>query len=121
MKRKESYQEFQERIFQEIAEAERLEAAREKAQRSITDNYPLKQRQTRLPAGRRIVTGSKNFLLVAIYFAVVLGICAIYSVSAILGFIVASIFVLFLLISGGRSGPTDSGNDHHWWEGLRGP
>jgi hypothetical protein len=86
-----------------------------------TPQSSFKQRETRLPAGRRIVTASKNFLLVAIYFAVVLGICAIYSVSAILGFIVASIFVLFLVISGGRSGPTDSGNDHHWWEGLRGP
>jgi hypothetical protein len=74
-----------------------------------------------LPTGRRIVAGFKTFLLVAIYFAVSAGICAIYSVSAIFGFIVASIFVLFLVLSGGRSGPTDSGNDHHWWEGLRGP
>lgn len=62
----------------------------------------------------------KGVLTIAIYCAIVFGILAAYSASPILGFILSSIFVLFLLFSGGGSGPKDYADDH-WWEGLRGP
>ena len=94
---------------------------KEKAQRPPYKDSHANTERTQWVTGTKIVSGVKGLVLLGVYLAVVFGILKIYSVNPILGFIVTSIFVLFLLFSGGRSGPDDSGHDHQWWEGLRSP
>ncbi len=63
----------------------------------------------------------QGVLFIAICCMIVFGILVTYTVSSTLGFILSSIFVLFLLFSGGSSNPKDSSVDYHWWEGSQGP
>ena len=143
----ESYKDFQNRIFAEIAERTAscfVSKLRRIAMSTLWESYsafsllllpalrhsspseesapaagPAAQSEV-APRGR-FLTGLKNLVFLTIYSAIVLGLIALYSVSAILGFIATSVFVFFLLFSGGGSGRGSSGGDYNWWEISRGP